>query len=468
MNKVISSLREATTLSGLRDGMTVSFHHHLRSGDYVLNMVMAEIAAMGLKNITINASSLHDGHAPLTEHIRSGVVTGIETSYIGAKIGQTISAGALQTPVIFQTHGGRASALRRGTSHVDVAFIAAPTADGMGNCTGKLGKSACGALGYAFSDAQYADKVIVITDHLVPYPLTCRSISEVWVDYVVEVDSIGDPAGIVSGTTRLPRDPVSLMIADMAAAAIAASGYLKEGFSFQTGAGGASLATAASLHKIIKRQGIRGSYAYGGVTGYLVDMLNDRCFQSIQDVQCFDLQAVESLRSDPRHVEISAVEYADPFAKSCGASNLDIAVLGATEIDLDFNVNVHTDSYGRIMGGSGGHSDVAESAKLTVIVAPLHRTRIPTILDRVTCISTPGTSVDLFVSQAGAAVNPRRPQMKERLLAAGVPLAGMGALKSRVEALTGVPQPLPRGERIVAEVLTRRGEPLDRIYQTLT
>ena len=45
MNKQVSTLDEAIRLSGLKNGMTVSFHHHLRNGDYVLNMVMDRIAA---------------------------------------------------------------------------------------------------------------------------------------------------------------------------------------------------------------------------------------------------------------------------------------------------------------------------------------------------------------------------------------------------------------------------------------
>ena len=40
MSKLVKSLREAISLSGLKDGMTISFHHHLRNGDFVLNMVM--------------------------------------------------------------------------------------------------------------------------------------------------------------------------------------------------------------------------------------------------------------------------------------------------------------------------------------------------------------------------------------------------------------------------------------------
>ena len=64
MSKLVSSIREAVQLSGLKDGMTVSFHHHLRNGDYVLNMVMEQIAELGVKDLTINASSLFDTHQP--------------------------------------------------------------------------------------------------------------------------------------------------------------------------------------------------------------------------------------------------------------------------------------------------------------------------------------------------------------------------------------------------------------------
>ena len=52
--------------------------------------------------------------------------------------------------------------------------------------------------GYAFADALYAGKVIAVTDNLAPYPVSPVSIDETLVDYVVVVDCIGDPAGIVS------------------------------------------------------------------------------------------------------------------------------------------------------------------------------------------------------------------------------------------------------------------------------
>ena len=31
--KLVKTIREAITLAGLKDGMTISFHHHLRNGD---------------------------------------------------------------------------------------------------------------------------------------------------------------------------------------------------------------------------------------------------------------------------------------------------------------------------------------------------------------------------------------------------------------------------------------------------
>ncbi|MDR1318310.1 MAG: citrate lyase subunit alpha [Treponema sp.] len=463
MSKLVSGLREAVQLCGLRDGMTISFHHHLRNGDFVLNMVCDELSDMGFKDLTINASAIHEGHGRLVEHLKSGVVTGIETNYMGSAVGRYISEGRLKKPVIFRTHGGRPSDIERGKSHIDVAFIAAPSSDCMGNCTGKFGPSACGSLGYAFADAEHADRVIIITDNLVPYPLAGFSISEVHADYVVSVDSIGDPAGIASSTTRMTRDPIALLIADYAAKVIRASGYLKDGFSFQTGAGGASLAAASFLKRLMQEQNIKGSYAMGGITGYIVDMLEAGCFETLADVQCFDLRAVESLNKNPRHREVTASHYASPTAKSSLVGGLDTVILGATEIDTQFNVNVHTDSRGYIMGGSGGHSDTAAGAKLAIIVAPLTRARLPLISDRVNCISTPGSTIDVLVTQFGIAVNPSGGDLALRLSEAGLPVRDIRDLKKTALEISGVPKPFAGGDREVARVLYRDGTQIDTI-----
>ena len=464
MSKLVSSLKEAIALSGLRDGMTVSFHHHLRNGDYVLNMVLDQLADAGLKNLTVNASSLFDVHMPLLSHIENGVVTGVCANYISGGLGRAFSQGILEQPVQFRTHGGRPRDIALGRTPIDVAFIAAPAADPMGNCSGKYGKSACGSLGYAFADAMYAKKVVVITDNLMPYPLPDWSISEDNVDYVVQVDAIGNPKGIVSGTTQITRDPVGLVMAAHAARVIEASGLLKDGFSFQTGAGGASLAAAKFLKDIMLKKQIQGSFGLGGITGYMVDMLHAGCFRNLLDVQCFDLNAVESIRTDPRHREISAMHYASPGARSAVVDSLDVVILGATEIDTAFNVNVHTDSNGYIMGGSGGHSDTAAGAKLSMIIAPMFRARLPIVTDHVTCVSTPGKNIDVLVTQGGIAVNPARRDLALRLKDAGLPLVDIHDLKARTEQITGIPRRIPRGDRVVAQIYSREGQLQDVIY----
>lgn len=464
MSKVVGSLREAISAAGLRDGMTVSFHHHLRSGDYVINMVMNEIAAMGIKNLTVNASSLFDVHAPLAEHIKSGVITKIITDYMSAGLGKYISAGIMEQPVEFMTHGGRPTAIMQGKTPIDVAFVAAPAADGDGNCTGKIGRSACGSLGYAFADAEYAKKTIIITDGLCE-KLEEPSIDGKFVDFVVCADEIGDPRGIVSGTTTITRDPVGLIMARDAADVIKYSGLLKEGFSFQTGAGGASLAAAKFIMDIMLEEKIRGSFGLGGITGYMVDMLRAGCFEELRDVQCFDLKAVESIRTDPRHHEIGAFEYASPANGHAWVNSLDAVILGATEIDTDFNVNVHTDSAGIIMGGSGGHSDTAAGAKLAMVIAPLFRARQPIITDRVNCVSTPGKDIDVLVTQYGIAVNPKNEELRDRLIRAHMPVVSIEELKAKAENLCGVPKALEHGERVVAKVIGRSGEVQDLIYR---
>ncbi|MGE4282090.1 MAG: citrate lyase subunit alpha [Clostridia bacterium] len=443
--------------------MSVSFHHHLRNGDYVLNMVLDTISEMGFKDIKVCASSIFSVHTPLISHIKNGVVSRIDTNYMSGPVGRAISEGIMKEPVIFRTHGGRPAAIESGELPIDIAFIAAPAADSHGNINGVDGPSACGSLGYAFSDAHCAKKVVAVTDYLAEYPLTPISIDQTNVDYVVKVDSIGDPKGIVSGTTQITRDPVGLVIAKYAAKVIEHSGLLNEGFSFQTGAGGSSLAAAHYLKEIMIKRGITGSFGMGGITGYFVELLKEGFFKTLLDVQCFDLEAVRSIKENPNHQEVSASFYANPLAKNCAVNNLDIVILGATQIDTSFNVNVHTDSNGYIMGGSGGHSDTAAGAKLAIIVAPLFRARIPIIVEKVLTASTPGDTVNVLVTQRGIAVNPQNTILQQRLKEAGLPIVDINLLRREAERFTGKSNLLETGEKIVGKVVYRDGRVIDTI-----
>ncbi|WP_346355974.1 citrate lyase subunit alpha [Azotosporobacter soli] len=463
--KLLNNLEEVFDRIEIKNGMTLSFHHHLRNGDGVVNMVLELAAKRGLKDLTVALSSIFPVHAPLIEHIKNGVVSGLDTNYMSGPVAQAVSRGLLDKPVVMRTHGGRARAIECGQMVVDVAFIAAPAADPYGNLNGAQGSAACGSMGYAFPDAQYAQNVVAVTDHLVEYPLAPISIPQTRVDYVVKVDKVGDPKGIVSGTTKITKDPVGLKIASLAAKVIEAAGLIKDGFSFQTGAGGASLATAHFVRQMMEKKSVVGSFALGGITGYMVEMLEKGLFRRLLDVQSFDLDAVRSMGENADHLEIGADFYASPFNNGCAVNQLDAVILGATEIDTAFNVNVVTGSDGVIMGGSGGHSDAAAGAKVTIIVANLLRGRLPIIVDKVLTATTPGETIDVLVTERGIAVNPQRAELKAQLLAAGLPVKDIDELKALAEKLAGAPQAIKTGEKIVAVVEYRDGTVIDVVRQ---
>lgn len=460
-DKSVASIHEVIRECGLKDGMTVSFHHHLRNGDYVLNMVMDEISKAGIKDIKVAASSIFPVHEPLVRHMKSGVVTGIHTNYMSGPVAEAVSEGLLKYPAIMYTHGGRARAIESGELHIDVAFIAAPTADHYGNINGTEGPAACGALGYAVPDAEYADKVVAITDNLVPYPACPIEISQQLVDYVVKVDVIGDPKGIVSGTTQITKDPVGLKIAKMTTQLIEASGLLKDGFSFQTGAGGTSLAVAAFLKETMKKKGVIGSFAAGGITGYIVDMYKEGLFRGLFDVQCFDLEAVKSYRENKAHQPMSASMYGNPHNKGAVVNMLDVMILGATEVDTNFNANVTTGSTGYIMGGSGGHSDTAAGSKLAIVVTQLTKGRLPIVVDSVTTVTTPGETIDAIVTERGIAINPLRQDLIEKLKESGLPVMTIEELKQIAEGMTGKPCKVIPDKEIIAVVEYRDGTIID-------
>ena len=465
--KLVNSIEEVLDKVEIRDGMCISFHHHLRNGDYILNMVVEAMAKRGIKNLTVAASSIFPTHKPLVAYIEDGTVSKIYANYISGPVAAAISEGKLKYPAIMHTHGGRSRAIESGDLHIDIAFLAAPSSDMYGNINGLTGKSACGSLGYAVSDAEYADTVIAITDNLVPYPNFPMEINQIYVDYIVKVDSIGNPAGIVSGTTQITKDPIGLKIAKNALDTMIASGLVKEGMSFQTGAGGISLAVAAELREYMKKNEIKGSFASGGITGYIVDMFEEGLFESLLDVQCFDLKAVQSCAVNEKHILMSASMYGNAHNKGAVVNNLDIVILGATEIDTNFNVNVTTASDGTIMGGSGGHADTAAGAKLTVIVTKLTKARLPIIKDRLTTITTPGETIDVIVTERGIAVNPKRVDLIEKLKAAKLNVVTIEELKKIAEKITGTPKAIELSEDIVAVVEYRDGTVIDVVRKTL-
>ena len=268
--------------------MTISFHHHLRAGDMVLPKVMEAIDELGIKDLTICASSLTSSHECLIDYIKRGVVTSLQTSGMRGELGKQVSKGLLDTAVVFRTHGGRARAIQKGDVTIDVAFIAASCCDDMGNMNGQQGPSAFGSMGYAMVDARYAKKVVAVTDNLVDFPAYPVSIPQTLVDIVAEIDQIGDPELMGQGATRKTKSPLELTIAEYASKVLIASGLIKNGFSYQAGTGGVSLAVVRFLRDYMKENHIIGSFGSGGITSTMVELLNEGLFTGLLDVQTFD------------------------------------------------------------------------------------------------------------------------------------------------------------------------------------
>ncbi len=463
--KLYETLQDAIQASGLKDGMTISFHHSFRGGDKTLNMAMSVIAQMGFKNLTLASSSLSAIHAPVVGHIKSGVVSKIYTSGIRGDLAEEISRGLLEEPVHIHSHGGRVHLLQSGELNIDVAFLGVSTSDEFGNANATTGKSRCGALGYAQVDAEHAKKVILLTEQLVPFPNMPASIGQDRVDAVVQVEEIGDPSKISGDATRVTTNPRELLIARKAADVIEHSGYFFDGFSMQTGSGGASLAVTRFLEEKMERQDITASFALGGITSTMVGMHEKGLIKSLLDVQSFESRAADSLSRNPQHMELSANQYATPSSKGAVVDRLDMVVLSALEIDTDFNVNVITGSDGVIRGASGGHSDTAASANLTIIVAPLVRGRIPTVVNKTLNVITPGSQIDVLVTDHGVAVNPAREEIQARLTKAGISVFTIQELQQRAELLTGKPKSIEYTDKIVAYIRYRDGSVIDTIKQ---
>jgi len=311
---------------------------------------------------------------------------------------------------------------------------------------------------------KYAKHKVVITDYITTN-IKPIEIESKYIDYIIKVDAIGESEGIVSGTTKPTKDPVQLKIAKDTIKLIEQLGYIEQEMSFQTGAGGTSLAVAQMLKDRMIENKIKGSFASGGITAYLVDMHEYGLFKRLYDVQCFDHEAIASLRRNANHYSMSASKYANPYEKSPVVNDLDIVILGATEIDSDFNVNVTTDSNGLIIGGSGGHSDTAFGAKLTIITTNLIKSRTSIVKDHVTTITTPGETVDCLVTERGIAINPKRTDLIKKLANSKLNIVTIDQLLTIAHDLIGIPKKIELNQKIIGLIRYRDGSIVDSIYQ---
>ena len=467
--KMAESIEEAIKACGLKDGMTISFHHSFREGDEIIGQVLKAIKKLGIKHLKFAPSAVVNIKNPsIVDFVKDGTIDRIEASGIRGELGDAVLEGLMENPVILRTHGSRPRAIEAGELQIDVAFIGASAADEYGNATGQIGPNACGSLGYSFIDATSAGKVVVITDNLVEYPCNPVSISLQYVDYVVKVDRIGDPEKIGKGAARMTKNPRDLMIAERAADVMAASRMFKENFSFQTGAGAISIACTNYLAERMEARGIKASFALGGMTAAIVDMYKKGLVRVLECSQCFDAVAARAIAEEPGIVEIDNAVYSNPFSKGAMLDKLTFGVLAALEVDTDFHVNILTGSSGEMMGGLGGGPDVAAGADISIVCLPVVRGRTPSITKRVFTCCTPGETVAAVVTEAGIALNPKHKyyeELKEDLEQANLKLVTIEYLQELAESLTGVPKPIETTDRVVCIVEYRDGSVIDVIRE---
>ena len=463
-DKVVPNLETALRKCGLRDGMVISSHHHLRDGDSVALATLNAAARLGVKDLTWFPSASFPSQKTAIQLMEAGVIDHIEGSMNGP-LGDYCTQGKMRGMGVLRSHGGRWQAIQDGEVHIDIAVIAAPTADPFGNCDGSHGKSACGSLGFALADSMYADYVVAVTDNLIPFPCIPWQIQGNNVDYVVQVDSIGDPAKIVSGTTQITRSPDRLRIAELVAQFLRDSGIMRNGFSFQAGAGGIALAFVRYLAELMRQSGVRARFVRGGSTKYLVELLEEGLTDYILDGQTFDLDGVHSIASNPRHIATSPFTSYNYHGKGNFAAMVDAVVLGATEVDLNFNANVVTHSDGRLLHGIGGWQNCL-SSKCTILAVPSFRDRIPVIVDEVTTLCGPGELIDVIATERGIAINPRRQDLMDAVKGSKLPIRPLREIKEEVERICGGRPRRPKhGDRPVAVVKWEDGTLLDSVWQ---
>jgi len=464
-NKLQPNLETALRKAGLRDGMTISTHHHLRDGDRMTQKLFDVIHRMGIKNIRWFPSASFPCHEHLLPYLKDGTIHHIEGSMNGP-LGRFASEGQMRGVGVLRSHGGRYQAVQDGEVHIDIAVIAAPAADSFGNANGLSGDSACGLLGFALADSEYADRVIVVTDNVVPFPCVPWQVQGNNVDMVVAIDSLGDPSKIVSGTTQITNSPDRLLIAEYVSSFVEQSGIMRNGFSFQAGAGGISLAVIKYLRDRMKARGIKARFVRGGSTKHLVSLLEEGLTDYVLDGQLFDQDSVRSMRDNPRHVSTSPFTSYNYHGKGNFASMLDFVVLGATEIDLNFNANVVTHSDGYLLHGIGGWQDCLFS-KCTILAVPSFRDRIPVIVDDVTTLCGPGELIDVVVTERGIAINPRRKDLLSAIRKSGLPIKSLRYIQKEVYEICGGAPEKPQFDRKEAAAIVKwvDGTVLDTVYK---
>ena len=466
----------------LHDGDTISYPHYYRLGDKGLQAVVGKLREHNKRDIKLYANALFDHVDPwLIDAVRDRIITGLYGNPYRKMGDYIVKGGLLPWVSVGFSHGNRVRKLQTGEVKVKVAFGPVPIADVHGNANGLYGKNEhlCGPLGLFSADAETAEYVCLLAGTVSNALVMPTPISMEWVDFVVPMDPPGLNSGISEGTLDVAKaraNKFNAQVAENVTRIMNAAGVVKDNFAFQVGSG-AGLIVLENIREMLKQAKIRANFSIGGITGLHVDMLNEGTIRHLMHGQLFEPseKLFESFRSNPNHHEITTGYYASVANKEAAVNMLDLAVLSALEVDLEFNLNTVC-AGGRIIGGIGGGQDVAAGADLTIIFLPLATGKdgkgFPKVVEKVYTRTTPGEVIDVVVTEEFVSVNPAsRSTYKDAILSRakdfGVNLVTIDELhqKSLEKAASfGVTPPLPETtDEVVHLVEWRDGTLLDVI-----
>jgi citrate lyase subunit alpha/citrate CoA-transferase len=213
----------------------------------------------------------------------------------------------------------------------------------------------------------------------------------------------------------------------------------------------------------LEEKDVVASTATGGLTRLIVDIYKAGRVKNIYYSQVFDDYSVNFIKDD-LGLPADIGHYADPTSKGRTIDGLDTVVLGATEVDVNFNVNVNTHSDGRLLHGIGGHQDTAAGSSLCIITCPVFRKENPIVREKVTTITTPGDVVDAIVTNEGIAINPRRKDLLEKT-EGNLNIVPIQDLKDIAYEATGGPEELTLTDELVGMTKWFDGTLLDLIWK---
>jgi citrate lyase subunit alpha/citrate CoA-transferase len=170
------------------------------------------------------------------------------------------------------------------------------------------------------------------------------------------------------------------------------------------------------------------------------------------------------MATNPNHLMTTPFTSYNYHGKGNFAAMVDVAILGATEIDLNFNGNVVTHSDGYLLHGIGGWQNCLFS-KTVIIPIPLFRDRIPVIVDRVTTLCGPGELIDVIVTERGICINPLRTDLIEKVKDSGLPLMTIQELKDEAERICGKPDKPKFRDEVVAAIKWVDGTVIDSVWK---